>query len=58
MRAVELYKEEYGNVPARMSDLVRTRLLTQGDLILWGNSQFSYAVETPETYRLFIVPSP
>jgi hypothetical protein len=58
VRAVEIYQEEHGNVPARLSDLVRTRLLTPGDLVLWGDSLFSYSAENPETYRLLIVPAP
>jgi len=57
-RAVDLYREENGSVPSRLSDLVQARLLREGDLSLWGDNRLTYQAEPPESYRLIIVPSP
>jgi hypothetical protein len=57
-RAVDLYQEEYGNVPSQLSDLNRVHLLREHDLSLWGENILSYKAESPETYRLHILPAP
>ncbi len=58
VRALDLYREETGNVPSRLSDLVRAHLLREDDLSLWGNNILSYRAESPDRYRLLIVPAP
>jgi len=57
VRAVELYREEYGNVPMRLSDLVRAHLIEADDLSLWGDNVYAYTPDSSGEFRLLIVPA-
>ena len=57
LQAVDVYRQENGGDPTRLSDLVQKNLLRKEDLSLWGSNRFSYQVDPRTGYRLLIVPS-
>ena len=57
LEALELYRREQGQYPERLTDLVKERILRPDDLSLVGLSDFSYFLETGQSFRLHVTPA-
>lgn len=57
LHAIDLYQQEYGRDPTRLSDLVQKNLLRTEDLSLWGSNRFSYQLDPTSGFNLLVIPS-
>ncbi|MEW6443383.1 MAG: DUF4388 domain-containing protein [bacterium] len=57
LETLEIYRAEQGEYPGGLADLVRARLLYPEELEAMGPNQFSYILETPQSYRLHVAPA-